>query len=43
MRGGVTVGVYDDHVLPHLVDLVLGRPFEQTRARVAAELTGEVL
>jgi ubiquinone/menaquinone biosynthesis C-methylase UbiE len=37
------VSVYDDHVLPRLVDLVLGRPFEKTRARVAAGLAGEVL
>ena len=43
MRRDLTVGVYGDHVLPRLVDLTLGRPFEKTRARVAAGLTGEVL
>jgi SAM-dependent methyltransferase len=43
MRGELTVGVYDEHVLPRLVDLTLGRPFEKTRARVAAGLTGEIL
>ena len=37
------MGVYDDHVLPRLVDVALGRPFEKTRARVAADLTGDVL
>ena len=34
---------YEDKVLPRLVDVALGRPFEQTRARVAAGLSGQVL
>lgn len=42
-RGELRVGVYDDRVLPRLVDLALGRPFEKTRARVAVGLTGQVL
>jgi ubiquinone/menaquinone biosynthesis C-methylase UbiE len=37
------MGFYDDRVLPRLTDLVLGRPMEETRARVAAGLSGEVL
>jgi len=37
------MGCYDDRVLPRFVDLALGGPFEQTRARVTAGLTGEVL
>ncbi|WP_018504142.1 class I SAM-dependent methyltransferase [Parafrankia discariae] len=37
------MGFYDDQVLPRFIDLVLGRPMETTRARVAAGLTGEVL
>jgi len=37
------MGFYDDQVLPRLVDLVLGRPMQETRARVAAGLSGEVL
>jgi ubiquinone/menaquinone biosynthesis C-methylase UbiE len=37
------MGFYEDSVLPRLVDLTLGRPFERTRARVASGLTGQVL
>ncbi|WP_261565500.1 class I SAM-dependent methyltransferase [Frankia gtarii] len=37
------MGFYDDQVLPRIVDLVLGRPVEEARARVAAGLSGEVL
>ena len=37
------MGFYDDRVLPRAVDLALGSPFEQTRARVTAGLAGEVL
>ena len=34
---------YEDRVLPRLIDVALGRPFEQTRARVTGGLSGEVL
>ncbi|MCK9894188.1 class I SAM-dependent methyltransferase [Frankia sp. AgB32] len=37
------MGFYDDQVLPRIVDLALGRPMEEVRARVAAGLSGEVL
>lgn len=37
------MGFYDDQVLPRITDLALGRPMEETRARVAAGLSGEVL
>ncbi|MBL7498141.1 class I SAM-dependent methyltransferase [Frankia sp. CNm7] len=37
------MGFYDDRVLPRLIDVVLGRPVEGVRARVAANLSGEVL
>ncbi len=37
------MGFYDDQVLPRIVDLALGRPMEEARARVAAGLSGEVL
>jgi ubiquinone/menaquinone biosynthesis C-methylase UbiE len=37
------MGFYDDQVLPRIIDLVLGRPVEQARARVTAGLAGEVL
>ena len=34
---------YTDRVLPRLVDVALGRPFEETRARVTQGLSGQVL
>lgn len=34
---------YEDRVLPRVIDIALGRPFEETRARVTAGLSGEVL
>jgi ubiquinone/menaquinone biosynthesis C-methylase UbiE len=37
------VGFYRDQFLPRFTDVALGRPFEDTRARVAAPLRGEVL
>lgn len=37
------MGFYNDRVLPHVMDAVLGRPYEQTRARVASGLSGQVL
>ncbi len=37
------MGFYDNQVLPRLVDLALGRPMEEARARVTAGLSGEVL
>ncbi|ONH26972.1 class I SAM-dependent methyltransferase [Pseudofrankia asymbiotica] len=37
------MGFYDDQVLPRITDLALGRPMEQTRARVTTGLSGEVL
>jgi SAM-dependent methyltransferase len=37
------MGFYGEHVLPRITDLVLGRPMEPVRARVAAGLAGEVL
>lgn len=38
------MGWYEDQVVPRVVDAVLSRPpFAQIRARVAAELAGEVL
>lgn len=37
------MGFYNDQVLPRFIDVVLGKPFEQIRARVASELSGEVL
>jgi SAM-dependent methyltransferase len=37
------VSFYQDRVLPRLVDVALGRPFDPIRARVAAPLDGTVL
>ncbi|MEO9138783.1 MAG: class I SAM-dependent methyltransferase [Jatrophihabitans sp.] len=37
------MGFYEDVVLPRAIDVVLGRPFEETRARVTSDLSGEVL
>ncbi len=37
------VAFYEEKVLPRLVDVALGRPFEKTRARVAGGLSGQVL
>ena len=34
---------YDERILPRLVDVVIGKPYESTRARVSAGLSGEVL
>ncbi len=34
---------YTDRVLPRVIDVVLGKPFEETRARVASGLSGDVL
>lgn len=34
---------YSDRVLPRVIDIALGKPFEETRARVASRLSGEVL
>lgn len=39
----LALGFYNDQVLPRLIDVALGKPFEQIRARVASELSGEVL
>lgn len=37
------MGIYEDRLLPRVIDLTLGRAFEPVRARVAADLSGEVL
>ncbi len=37
------MGFYNEQILPRLIDLALGKSFEQIRARVASELSGEVL
>jgi ubiquinone/menaquinone biosynthesis C-methylase UbiE len=37
------VGFYDDQILPRVIDVALGKSFERIRARVASELSGEVL
>ncbi|SNQ51773.1 Methylase involved in ubiquinone/menaquinone biosynthesis [Frankia canadensis] len=37
------MGLWDDQVLPRVIDLALGRPVREARARVAAGLSGEVL
>jgi SAM-dependent methyltransferase len=37
------MGVYEDRILPRCIDVLLGKPMEGTRARVAAGLSGEVL
>lgn len=37
------MSLYTDRVLPRVIDVVLGKPFEETRARVASGLSGEVL
>jgi SAM-dependent methyltransferase len=37
------VSFYRDRVLPRLVDVALGRPFDPIRARIAAPLDGTVL
>ncbi len=37
------MGVYEDRILPRCIDVLLGKPMEVTRARVAAGLSGEVL
>lgn len=37
------MGFYSEQVLPRLTDVMLGRPMEDVRARVAAPLSGEVL
>jgi ubiquinone/menaquinone biosynthesis C-methylase UbiE len=37
------MGFYDYQVLPRLIDVALGRPMEDLRARVAADLSGDVL
>jgi SAM-dependent methyltransferase len=45
-RGGTlaTVGFYGEQIVPRLTDLALsGRPFDCLRARVTADLEGEVL
>ena len=34
---------YENKLLPRLIDMTLGRPFEKTRARVAGGLSGTVL
>ena len=39
----LALGFYNDQVLPRCIDMALGKPFEQIRARVASELSGEVL
>lgn len=36
-------GFYTDRVLPRITDLALGKPMDETRARVASGLSGEVL
>ncbi|MBN9618810.1 MAG: SAM-dependent methyltransferase, partial [Actinobacteria bacterium] len=37
------MGIYQDRVLPRLIDVVLGRSVDPVRVRVAAGLSGEVL
>ena len=37
------MGVYESHVLPRLIDVALGAPFEDIRARVTSALEGDVL
>lgn len=37
------MGFYDEHVLPRIIDLALGKTQDPTRAKVAARLQGEVL
>jgi ubiquinone/menaquinone biosynthesis C-methylase UbiE len=37
------MGVYRDQLLPRFTDVVLGKPMEDTRARVAGALSGDVL
>src|SRR5688572_13507333 len=38
------MGFYEEHILPRAVDVLLsGKEFAKLRARVAADLTGEVL
>ncbi|EFC82497.1 class I SAM-dependent methyltransferase [Parafrankia sp. EUN1f] len=37
------MGLYDDQVLPRIIDVVLGRMVDPARARAAAGLSGEVL
>lgn len=37
------MGMYEDRILPRVIDVALGRPMEPVRARVAAGLAGEVL
>lgn len=37
------MGIYEERILPRVVDRLLGRPVDPTRARVAAGLSGEVL
>ena len=39
----VAMGVYNDRILPRVIDVVLGKPADPTRARVASGLSGEVL
>lgn len=40
----LTVGIYEDRVLPRVIDLALGgRDLDQVRARVTAGLSGEVV
>lgn len=40
---GQRMPFYEERVLPRLIDVVLGGPFEKTRARVAGGLGGQVL
>ncbi len=37
------MSLYQDRVLPRVLDIALGKPFEETRARVASGLSGEVV
>ncbi|MGY6499857.1 MAG: class I SAM-dependent methyltransferase [Acidimicrobiales bacterium] len=37
------MGVYEDRVLPRIIDITIGRAFDPVRARVAAGLSGDVL
>ncbi len=37
------MGYYDDAVLPRLIDVILGAPFEKVRSQVCAGLEGDVL
>ncbi len=37
------MGFYDEHVLPRIIDLALGKAQDPTRAKIAARLEGEVL